>query len=155
MSAPSQRLLTGCLFLAVGLLGWVGLGDLAVGTLMSPGPAFFPKVVSLLLALIGALNVVMGAVSSLKDTNKVTVPPMNVGAFLLVFLGLGAAYLTLPRLGLLPAAFLLVVIVSLATGRARLKETLVLGVLLTAMAVLLFKGVLGVSTPLFLLGDSL
>lgn len=154
MTPPTQRVVTGCLFMAVGLLGWVGLGDLDVGTLSNPGPAFFPRLVAALLIAMGGLNLLGGLLQG-GLAWKVSGRPVKLGAFLLVFLGLGGFFALLPFLGLIPASLFLVMVASMATGEARFKESLVLGGVLTLLAILLFKGVLGLSIPYVAWGEAL
>lgn len=140
----------GLFFTALGLLGLAGAADLEFGSLGAMGPGFFPAVVSGLLTLTGLLLVLRGL---LRGGLRAKGESFSPGAPLLLLTALILFALLLEPLGFLPAAFTLVFVGRLAAGDGRWIEALLLALILTALAGLLFIGWLEMPVPL--LGDSL
>lgn len=140
----------GLFFTALGLLGLAGAADLEFGSLGAMGPGFFPAVVSGLLTLTGLLLVLRGL---LRGGLRAKGESFSPGAPLLLLTALILFALLLEPLGFLPAAFTLVFVGRLAAGDGRVGEALLLALILTALAGLLFIGWLEMPVPLF--GDVL
>lgn len=140
----------GLFFTALGLLGLAGAADLEFGSLGAMGPGFFPAVVSALLALMGLLLLLRGL---LRGGLRVKGESFSPGAPLLLLTALLLFAFLLEPLGFLPASFVLVFVGRLAAGDGRVGEALLLALILTALAGLLFIGWLEMPVPL--LGDSL
>lgn len=140
----------GLFFTALGLLGLAGAADLEFGSLGAMGPGFFPAVVSALLALTGLLLLLRGL---LRGGLRAKGESFSPGVPLLLLTALLLFAFLLEPLGFLPAAFALVFVGRLAAGDGRVGEALLLALILTALAGLLFIGWLEMPVPL--LGDSL
>lgn len=115
-----------------------------IGTLRQMGPGFFPLALGLLLVLLGGLVLLEPAARESEEP----VEPFDGRAFACVA-GAIAAFLLLGRtVGLLPAAFALVLLGALADRRNRPRTALALAAAATAFAVLLFAVLLGLPFPL-------
>lgn len=139
----SKDLWSGIIFLAMGCAA-VALGrDHPMGTAMRMGPAYFPTMLGLLLALIGLAVVLRVLVR----------PGPAVGQFALrkPALVLGATVLfglLLRPLGLAGALVLLVVLSACASERFRWPVALALGVGLAVGSSILFVRLLGLPIPI-------
>jgi hypothetical protein len=138
----SKDLWSGIIFLAMGCAAVVLGRDHPMGTAMRMGPAYFPTMLGLLLALIG-LAVVLRALVR---------PGPAVGQFALrkPALVLGATVLfglLLRPLGLAGALVLLVVLSARASERFRWPVALALGVGLAVGSSILFVRLLGLPIP--------
>jgi len=142
-SGRSKDLWSGIIFLALGCAA-VALGrDHPMGTAMRMGPAYFPTVLGLILALIG-LAVIFRALVR---------PGPPVGRFglrkpALVLAATVLFGLLLRPLGLAGALILLVVISAYASERFRWTVALALGVGLAAASSILFVRLLGLPIPI-------
>ncbi|WP_319824848.1 tripartite tricarboxylate transporter TctB family protein [Thalassovita sp.] len=105
------------------LLALIGLGaalqaqaSLQIGTPANMGPGFFPVALGLCLALCGVGIVVTGVLRSIPAEDTPRINPRAIG---LVTLSVALFALTVRPLGLIPAAFLLVMTAGFADPRSR------------------------------------
>jgi hypothetical protein len=139
----TKDLLSGLAFLAFGLLG-VGIGSrYQIGTPSRMGPGYFPVVVAGLIALIGA---VMIANAARDPESSEPVEGWDLRAYIFVIAGIVAFTLLISSLGLLAAIAALTVLSSFARNGVRPLELVILVVVLSAIAFVIF--VYGLGVPL-------
>jgi len=137
-------LLSGLLFLALGIAGIVLSRNYRLGTPGNMGPGYFPLMVSICLAAIGLLVTLNVSAGEVPERREITLRgPLVVLASIVVFA------LTLDRLGLVAASFLLVVGCRFAVPRASLIEGVALGGGLAAVAAFAFAYGLGLPFPVW------
>jgi len=127
----------------VGLFAFWQAADLPIGTLGGMGPGMLPKSLAVLFGVLGAL-LVLGSVFEAG-------PPLerwSIRGPVFVALAIVAFGLTVRPLGLVVAGPVAIVIAALASEEVRWVETIVVGVLMTAICVGLFKFALGLPIPL-------
>lgn len=137
----------------VGLIGGVALiavglwyahyasAQYSIGSLRRMGPGFFPTSLGFLMAGVGALI----ALPALFRGGPVPGVAWRAGAAILLAITVFA--LTVERTGLIPATLLLVGIAALAERKVHPVRTAILGIALSAMAVLVFSEGLGIPIP--------
>ena len=129
--------------IAVALFAFWQAADLPIGTLGGMGPGMLPKSLAVLFGVLGAL-LVLGSVFEAG-------PPLeqwSIRGPVFVALAIVAFGLTVRPLGLVVAGPVAIVIAALASEEVRWVETIVVGVLMTAICVGLFKFALGLPIPL-------
>jgi len=118
-------------FLAFGILVlWVGMAY-PRGTVGNMGPGFVPVALGYILVVLGSANLVRVAFQ------RIPPPAFAVRPIIAISLGLVAFALALPRFGLVPATFALVILSSLAQTKAQ-KPMGPLAIVVTATALSLF-----------------
>ena len=135
---------SGCLFAAFGLAA-IGIGaSYPVGTAARMGPGYFPRGLGIILLVLGAIQI-------LDSFRKTGVPiAMKDLRPLLIVLGSVVVFgLAVVPLGLVVATILLIVISSTASHEFRWKESIIAGLLLSALAVGVFVVGLGVQLPIW------
>ncbi len=129
---------SGLMFFVVGLVFAVGSRQYNLGEGAKMGPGYFPLMLGIILALLGAVITVKSLVSSAAPNGdpigKWAWRPLLfiIAANLLfgVMLG-GLPSIGLPAMGLIAAIFALVILASLAGDEFRLKEVLILSCVLS------------------------
>ncbi len=139
-----QDLAGGLLLVAVGVLGWLLIRRLPMGTAFRMGPAYVPTMVS---GLIAAVGVILAARSLLVRGPRLEAArtrPLAVvlGSFVLFGLLIEGA-------GLVLASLALVLVAGFAAREHRWKEAIVVGALLTAFAVIVFHVLLRLPMPVW------
>lgn len=154
MQIKSQKdFFSGLMFMVLGVAFAWGAASYPVGNGARMGPGYFPLVLGVLLALIGAAITFTSLVVETVDGDR-------LGGFawralvciVLANLVFGVALGGLPRiglapLGLVPGIYLLTLIASLASAGFRWKEVLVLGTVLSVLSYLLFILVFQLQLP--------
>jgi len=156
MIIKSQRdFFSGLMFMGVGGgFAW-GASSYAIGTGARMGPGYFPLVLGVLLAL-------LGAAIALKALTVETFDGERIGAiawrplFFIIMANLvfgacigGLPAVGLPKLGLIPGIFALTFIASNAGTEFKLKEVLVLSVLLSVLSYVAFIVLLKLQFPVW------
>ena len=138
-----QDFLGGVLVIAVAIFAFWQGADLPIGTFGGMGPGMLPKGLAVLLGLLGALLVLDAVLEggSRLDRWSIRGPLFVLGA--LVVFGL-----TIRPLGLVVAGPLAIVVSAFASDEVRWGETLLVGLLVTAFCIGLFKFALGLPIPL-------
>lgn len=133
----SQDLAGGLLLVLTGILGWVLIRHLPMGTAFRMGPAYTPTVVSWLIAGVGAVLVARSLIVRGPRLQAAQGRPLGVvlGSFALFGLLIESGGLVLASLALVLAA-------RLAARERRWKEAVIVGAVLTAFAVVVFHLVL-------------
>ena len=137
-------LLTALIFVGLGALGLYLVRGLDGGTLAQMGPGFLPRVVSVLLILVG-----LGVGLPALRRPAVTIEPVRlrpVAVILLAIIGFGLA---VTHLGFVLASLWLILAGALADPGGKLRQTLALAAGLTAFGALVFVYGLGVQVPLW------
>ncbi len=134
----------GLMFLGFGLFFAIGAGHYRLGSAARMGPGYFPMMLGGLLAVIGGV-VFLG--SFMTKRGKVAPIPLRL-LFLITLSLLGFGYLIQP-IGLVLALALLIVLSAWAGHEFRLKEVLLLSVVLIVISVVVFAKGLGLPFPLW------
>ncbi len=135
-----QDFFSGLLFIAFGLITIIVAQDYKFGTAVRMGPGYFPMV-------LGWIMVALGALTSLRSLwlDGPPIPKMALRPILMVTLGVLAFGALIDPLGLVVATLALFVISALGGDEFKIKEILLLFVLLTAVSVGLFVYGLGLT----------
>ena len=138
-----QNFWIGIIFMFFGLaavyFGW----EHDMGTAGRMGPAYFPTVLGVLLAVVGLANIIRAFIGHGETIGKFHIK--NIVIILAAVLLFGALMRTA---GLAVAAFVLVMLSAWASPKFEIKGTLMLAVGLTVFAVVLFVKVLGLPMPI-------
>jgi Tripartite tricarboxylate transporter TctB family len=137
----SQDVLAGLLFAAVGLATLIFSQSYEIGTAARMGPGYFPRALGILLLALGATLTVRGYRSATNAKPQWLVRPL-----LVVLASVGVFSLVAPRLGVVVAGLLLVLISSTASREFSWKEALASGAVCGLAAAALF--VYGLKIPL-------
>ena len=138
-----QDFVGGLAVIAVALFAFWQAADLQIGTLGGIGPGMLPKSLAVLFGLLGALLVVDSFLEA-----GLPLEPWSFRGPVLVALAIVAFGLTVRPLGLVVAGPIAIVIAAVASDEVRWVETIVVGVLMTAICVGLFKFALALPIPL-------
>jgi putative tricarboxylic transport membrane protein len=138
-----QDFVAGLAVIAVALFAFWQAAELPIGTLGGMGPGMLPKSLAVLFGLLGALLVL----DSFLETS-LPLEPWSIRGPVLVAVAIVAFGLTVRPLGLVVAGPVAIVIAAFASNEVRWVETIVVGVLMTALCVGLFKFALGLPIPL-------
>lgn len=149
-----QSFVAGIVLVLLGIFGIWAASDLPRGTLGSMGPGMLPHWVAIGVAVCGSVLVVTGllrdgaGLQSFGLRGPLTVV-LAILAFALTIRPFAFGSFATPGLGLVVAGPLAVVIGGYATPEARLRELLILALLLTAGCMLLFGDLLNLPIPIF------
>lgn len=127
------------------LFVWFGQ-DLQVGNAFQMGAGYFPMMLSLLLAIIGAL---MLAQSFVVAGEKEDSAPPNWKAYALILFGPIFFGLALSGLGLAPTIFFVIIAVATASAYADWRHSIFLGVFMAVCSVILFTRLLSLPVSAF------
>ena len=138
---------SGVMFIAIGIGFAVGAGNYSLGTSARPGPGYFPLMLSVIMAVLGAIVLFKSLTIETEGGDK-------VGAFawrplLIVVASIVVFGLLLPRLGLFLTVPILIVMVSFATSEFAWIGTLINAVVLTVFSWLVFVVGLKLTIPLY------
>jgi putative tricarboxylic transport membrane protein len=138
-----QDFVAGLVVIAVAVFAFWQAADLPIGTLGGMGPGMLPKSLAVLFGMLGALLV-------LDSFLEIGLPlePWSLRGPVLVALAIVAFGLTVRPLGLVVAGPVAIIIAAFASNEVRWVETILVGVLMTAVCVGLFKFALGLPIPL-------
>lgn len=156
MLLKSQKdFFSGLLFMTVGGAFAYGASTYQVGTAARMGPGYFPLLLGVILALMGAVIAVRSFIAGTPDGD-------HIGAIawkpLLLVLGANVAFgalmigvpsLGIPQFGLVVAIFAQVSIASLAAEKFVLTEVLVLAAILAVGSYAAFVVLLGLQFPVW------
>lgn len=155
MIKSQKDFFSGLMFAIIGgAFAW-GATSYSVGTGARMGPGYFPLLLGILLAILGAFTVFYSLVEHTEDGDKVGkfvwrpivyVLGANV-AFGILLAGLPS--LGVPAMGLIVAIFALVIIASKAGDRFNLKEVLILAAVLSVGSYTAFIMLLKLQMPVW------
>lgn len=136
---------SGIMFLVVGIVFAVGATNYSMGTSARPGPGYFPLILSIILAILGAIVLFKSLTIETEGGDKIGHiawrPLLVVVASITVFAVL------LPRLGMFLTIPVLIVMVSFAGDEFKWKGVLIAAVVLTIFSWLVFVKGLGLTIP--------
>ena len=155
MIKSQKDLFSGLMFAIIGAgFAW-GATSYSVGTGARMGPGYFPMLLGILLAILGAFTVFYSLVEHTEDGDK-------VGKFvwrpIIYILGSNVAFgvllaglpsLGVPAMGLIVAIYALVIIASKAGDGFNLKEVLLLATILSGGSYLAFIVLLKLQMPVW------
>src|SRR5262252_9782772 len=122
--------LAGLIFVAFGIAAIVFSKDYPLGTAARMGPGYFPRILGILLIVLGAALSIRGLrLEGAKITLESPRPLIIVIGSVVLFA------MTVSTLGLVLSSILLIVVSSAASKEFRWKEALVSGVILSALSV--------------------
>lgn len=137
--------MAGGLFALIGIAVSLSSLGYALGTMRRMGPGYFPLMLGVLLAGLGAALMV-------QAWRKGAEEPVDWGSLrapLFVLGGLAFFGLALPTAGFLVANTLFIGVTSFAGREFRLRESILLALALTAMAIIVFIWGLNLQIPLW------
>ena len=140
----SKDLLAGLLFLFIGLTAIVVARDYPFGTAMRMGAGYFPTVLGGILVLFGVFLIARGARSREQAAITWGWWPLACIVVSMVLFGF-----LLPRVGLVPALVVLFFVSAVGGREFRWLEVIVLAVVMTAFAAVVFVYVLKLPFQLF------
>ena len=129
---------SGILFIAIAALFMVVAANYRLGTAQRMGPAYFPLVVSGMLALLGLTIAIRALFRSGPAMDPAALRALIVTILAVVLFGVALTYL-----GLVAAIVVLVLLGSLADRMVRPLETILLALFLAGFSVIVFVTVLG------------
>lgn len=148
MKIKSQRdFVSGLMFLVVGVAFAIGATEYAYGTSARPGPGYFPLLLGVLLALLGAIVTFTSLTIEREGGDPIghiALRPMSIIVGSVVIFGFA-----LPRLGMAVTLPLLVIISSLASDEFSWRGTLINALVLTVVSWAVFIKGLGLIIPLW------
>jgi hypothetical protein len=143
----SQDFWSGCAFTAFGAVTVVLAQSHPLGTAARMGPGYFPMVLGVLLAGIGAVLLIKSVV--VAAVNGERVGRTEVWLLLRVLLAVAAFALLLNPLGFILTALIVVVVASWAGHEFRLGEALLNAVVLALLSYALFIKALNQTMPVW------
>ena len=133
----------GLLFVAFGLAAFVMAQSYAVGSAARMGPGYFPRLLGVLLIVLGSLQCVVGLRS------KALQPDWHWRPLFILLASVALFILITPWLGLVVAGLALVFVASIAGREFRWKEALIAGSVQGIAAATLFVYGLGLPLPVW------
>ncbi len=148
MKIKSQRDFgSGLMFLVIGAAFTVGATSYSLGSSAKPGPGYFPLMLGVLLALLGA--VVLFKSLSIETEGGDPIGPIAWRPLLVIVLAIVAFAVALPRLGLIVSVPLLITVVSLAGDDFRWKSVVAMSAALALGSWAIFVWGLQLTLPLW------
>ena len=156
MKIKSQKdFLSGLMFLVVGgIFAW-GATSYSIGTGARMGPGYFPLLLGVLLAVLGAIILLGALIIETPDGDKVPAIAWKPLGYILgsnlvfgILLG-GLPSIGLPSFGLIAAIFALIIIASKAGDEFHWKSVILLSVVLSIGSYLAFIALLKLQMPVW------
>ena len=129
----NRDFLAGLLFLAIGAAAVVAARDYPMGTAMRMGSGYFPTVLGAILGLFGIYLIVRGIASGARVEG-----PWGWRPLAMVVLSMVLFAFLMSRAGLVPALVAMFLVCAAAGREFRLKEVLLLTVVMSAVAIGVF-----------------
>ena len=139
----NRDLIAGLLFIVLGALATVLARDYPFGTTMRMGPGYFPTMLGGILLVFGATILLRGIRSGEKVKGEWGVRPLAWITLSIVLFGF-----LLDRVGMVPATVVTLFAAAAAGREFRLKEVLLLAIVMTAFSVAVFSYGLKLPYPL-------
>jgi hypothetical protein len=156
MNIKSQKdFFSGLLFIAVGVAFAIGANNYSVGTGARMGPGYFPLMLGVLMAVLGATITFNALVFETPDGDKIGTWAWKPLFFIIsanVVFGLmlgGLPSIKLPAMGLIVGIYALTFIASLAGEEFNLKAVAVLATILALMSYVAFILLLKLQFPVW------
>jgi hypothetical protein len=135
----------GVMFLVLGAGFAYGALNYNFGTSARPGPAYFPFGLGVLTALLGVFEIIKAMVT--RQTGG-DIGPWPLKQMVIILAGVVMFGLLLPRMGLVVALPVLVLVSSIPSGEFNIKEVLITCVVLTIFSWAVFVKGLGLTIPM-------
>ena len=156
MKIKSQKdFYSGLLYTVVGAAFAYGAISYNIGTAARMGPGYFPLLLGVMLAIIGAIVLLKSLVVETATGDQVGAWAWKPLVFIIagnllfgILLG-GLPSIKLPAMGLIAAIYGTTLIVSMAGDEFKLKEVLILGTILSVMSYLAFIMLLKLQFPVW------
>ncbi len=156
MGIKSQKdFASGLMFLVVGVLFAFGATQYNIGSGARMGPGYFPLLLGVLLAILGAVIIVSSTMSKATDGDKIGATVWRPLIYIIlsnlvfgVMLG-GLPSIKLPAMGLIAAIFALTIISSKAGDTFKWREVLILSAVLAIGSYLAFIVLLKLQFPVW------
>lgn len=155
MIKSQKDFFSGLMFMAVGVAFAWGATTYNVGTGARMGPGYFPLMLGILMAVLGAAIILESLIVETEDGEKIGAfawrPLFFIIAANLVFgvmLG-GLPSLKIPAMGLIAGIYALTFIASLAGDTFKVKEVFILATVLSIMSYLAFIVLLKLQFPVW------
>jgi hypothetical protein len=129
----NRDFIAGLLFVVIGALAVVLARDYPIGTTMRMGPGYFPTVLGAILFLFGAYVLVRGIRSGEKVKGTWGARALALIALSIVLFGF-----LLDRAGMIPAIVVATLVAAAAGREFRLKEVLLVAIVLSVFSVAVF-----------------
>jgi Tripartite tricarboxylate transporter TctB family len=146
---------SGLMFLIVGLGFAVGAYSYGMGDGARMGPGYFPRLLGIILAILGSVITFKALTVATPDGEKVGKWAWKPLAYVLganlafgVLLG-GLPSIKLPAMGMIAAIYALTIIASYAGDRVKMKEVLILATILAVGSYLAFIMLLKLQIPVW------
>jgi putative tricarboxylic transport membrane protein len=139
-----QNVVAGLVLIALAGLAYYLIQDLRVGVAMRMGPGYVPRLICIVLAVLGVGIAISGFV---RAGAPIGVIPWRAVA--LVIGSIAVFGLLIDRIGLMAAGIFLLLMAGSAAPDFRWREGVVFAVLLAGAAVLVFPYALGVPMPVW------
>jgi hypothetical protein len=146
---------SGLMFLIVGLGFAVGAYSYGMGDGARMGPGYFPRLLGIILAILGSVITFKALTVATPDGEKVGKWAWKPLAYVLganlafgVLLG-GLPSIKLPAMGMIAAIYALTIIASYAGDRVKMKEVLILATILAIGSYLAFIMLLKLQIPVW------
>lgn len=156
MLIKSQKdFFAGLMFAAVGTAFAVGAIDYSLGTAARMGPGYFPFLLGVILAIIGAIISLTALRKGGPDGDKIGKWAFKPLVFILLAnllfgtLMVGIPTLGIPQLGLIVGIYALVFVASLAGDQFKLKEVIILATILAIGSYVAFVKLLNLQFPVW------
>jgi len=134
----------GVLFVGTGVFGLVLSAKLAVGSASRMGPGYMPRIFAGMVLAFGLILVVRSLFGEADELPRFKARP------LLAILGaIGVFGVSIERLGLVVAVFLMVLVASLGSPEMTRRNLWIAALLLTAMTYLVFVRLLDLTIPIW------
>jgi hypothetical protein len=140
----NKDFLAGLLLLGIGAVAFYMALDYPFGSALRMGPGYFPRVLAGILMLFGVFVLIRGLLTGVKVRGRWGWKPLAFIVVSLIVFGF-----VMDKLGLVPALVAMFFITALAGHEFRFLEVLVLTILMTIFAVVVFVYLLGLPYPLF------
>lgn len=144
----SQRdFFSGLMFLVVGLAFAWGATDYSMGSGARPGPGYFPMMLSVLMAILGAIVIFTSLTIEVEGGDPVG--DIAWRPLLIVVAAIVLFAVALPRLGLIATTPLVIIVVSFASTEFKWPGVLIASVVLDVFSWLVFVKGLNLTIPLW------
>lgn len=136
---------SGIMFLVVGIVFAVGATNYSMGTSARPGPGYFPLLLSIILAILGAIVLFKSLTIETEGGDKIG--HIAWRPLLVVVFSITLFAILLPRLGMFISIPILIIVVSFAGDEFKWKGVLIAAAVLTVFSWLVFVKGLGLTIP--------
>jgi hypothetical protein len=148
MRIKSQRDFgSGLMFIGAGVAFAIGATNYSMGVSARPGPGYFPLILSVIMAILGA--VVTFKSLTIETANGDPIGSIAWRPLLVIVAAISVFGIALPRLGMVATIPLLIIITSFAGDEFRWRGVLISAVLLTGFSWFIFVWGLKLTIPLW------